>query len=163
MTAIILTSIVNASAAIVAVRINKEGAMDDEDFWSKERVVNAWKIYLYLCAAIALAVTLALLIATCKLVQTLQSFFKDQFGKQARSLIIFTTMILTCSLAAILNDLVIAILESKDESLSPEADGQVAACYLLLIPSAVVNVLHFKNMRSQAKLQNDGSNSAEVE
>ena len=72
-------------------------------------------------------------------------------------------MILTCSLAAILNDLVIAILESKDESLSPEADGQVAACYLLLIPSAVVNVLHFKNMRSQAKLQNDGSNHAEVE
>ena len=71
MTAIILTSIVNASAAIVAVRIKKEGAMDDEDFWSKERVVHAWKIYLFLCAAIALAVTLALLIATCKLVQTL--------------------------------------------------------------------------------------------
>ena len=71
LTAIILTSLVNASAAIVAVRIKKEGAMDDEDFWSKERVVHAWKIYLFLCAAIALAVTLALLIATCKLVQTL--------------------------------------------------------------------------------------------
>ena len=34
LTAIIVTSLVNASAAIVAVRIKKCGAMDDEDFWS---------------------------------------------------------------------------------------------------------------------------------
>lgn len=144
---LVLFATYNAIAIWIAQIIIEEGIVDIDGFYNSPKVVAAYEAFLFINCGFQIAISVTLLVATCRLVQIMRTFFKEQFRQETRMLMCVMITIIVVNIITLCNDATVTILQLNDSPFyEDDSDGLLIADYVVFIPSLLFNILHFANI-----------------
>ena len=133
--------------------ISDEGIVSDYGFYSSDKVMAVWAVYLVLNCIAQIVLTVSLVYLTYTLYTAVNQYFKQSRSCQQKMLILVAIAILICSCLSLVEDFYLTIerheeeTKSKGQSDSTVANGLSISCLLACIAPILLNTMYLANYR----------------